>query len=230
MPSTIQQKSKRVGNWTGEQVSAWENRTAHPGGLLPCCLYVLLPRCLVVFMSCCLSILLSGCAHIPNQFREDGPSVSAEWDSPTAADVKSRTAAAESNCRDWELATVSVESGAVTHWPLYFEDPFVDKGHGRTDETHPFDVHRLGWEDYLALPYCLARHTANWLLLPASAVVTPPWTLMESDGRLSRQLLGYDHDATRASEATSEGPAEPVPPESERDSGSAEPEIVGVLG
>lgn len=33
------------------------------------------------------------------------------------------------------------------------------------------------------------------MLLPASAVVTPPWTVMVSDGQISRQLLGYDHDA-----------------------------------
>jgi hypothetical protein len=35
-------------------------------------------------------------------------------------------------------------------------------------------------------------------MLPVSAVVTPPCMLMESDGQLSRQALGYDHDATRA--------------------------------
>jgi hypothetical protein len=32
---------------------------------------------------------------------------------------------------------------------------------------------------------------------PVSAVVTPPFTLMGSDGVLSRQALGYDHDAER---------------------------------
>ena len=176
------------------------------------------------------ALFLVGCAQVPNQWQEDGPATAAEWDSPSAKDVRASHAPATQRHRDGEATPTAAQSGAVTHWPLYFEDPFVDKGHGRTDETHPFDVHRLGWEDYVALPYCLARHTANWLLLPASAVVTPPWTLMESDGRLSRQLLGYDHDATRASEAALEGPAEPASPESESDSGSAELEIVGVLG
>ncbi|MFH1745775.1 MAG: hypothetical protein ABIG44_01895 [Planctomycetota bacterium] len=155
-------------------------------------------KCLRISVALCLAVVLAGCAHIPNQFREDGPAVSASWESPTSADLKDRATAVESYSREWDLATVYPESGAVTHWPLYFEDPFADKGHGRTDETHPFDVHRLGWEDYVAFPYCLARHTANWLFLPVSAVVTPPWTLMESDGQLSKQLLGYDHDATRA--------------------------------
>jgi len=132
---------------------------------------------------------------VPNQFRETGPAVSSEWDSPSAADIKSRYSPAELRHRDWPPATVAARSGAVSHWPLYFEDPFEDKGDGRTDQTNPRDVHRLGWEDYVALPYCFARFTANWLLLPVSALVTPPWTVMESDGHLSRQLLGYDHDA-----------------------------------
>lgn len=139
--------------------------------------------------------VVASCAHVPNQFREDGPSVTATWDSPTMADVKSQFEPTPPRQRPWPSATVPAESGAVVHWPLYFEDPFEDKGHGRTDESHPHDVYRGGWEDYVALPYCYARFTANWLLLPVSAILTPPCTLMESDGRLSRQLLGYDHDA-----------------------------------
>ena len=138
--------------------------------------------------------------------------MTADRDSPTAADVKARVGLAEPRHRDWEVRTVSAERGAVTHWPLYFEDPFEDKGHGRTDQTHPHDVHRLGWEDYVAFPYCFARFTANWLFLPVSAVVTPPWTLMESDGELSQQALGYDHDATRAGQRAAQAPpSEPQP-------------------
>lgn len=139
--------------------------------------------------------LLSGCAHLPNHFREDGPSATATWDSPTVADLRARYQPAPLRERGWPATTVAAENGAVIHWPLYFEDPFEDKGHGRTDATHPHDVYRGGWEDYVALPYSFARFTANWLLLPVSAIVTPPWTLMESDGQLSRQILGYDHDA-----------------------------------
>ena len=160
---------------------------------------------------CCASLILVGCAHIPNQFREDGPSVAAQWDSPTALDVKSRIEPTEPRYRDWQPLTTSPQSGAVTHWPLYFEDPFVEKSHGRTDETHPGDVYRLGWEDYVAFPYGLSRYTMNWMFLPVSAVVTPPCTLMESDGKLSRQLLGYDHDATPAGRHASLPAEEPAP-------------------
>jgi hypothetical protein len=34
--------------------------------------------------------------------------------------------------------------------------------------------------------------------MPVSLIVTPPWTVMESDGELSEQALGYDHDAQPA--------------------------------
>ncbi len=138
-----------------------------------------------------------GCARIPNQFREDGPSVTADWLTPTAADIMPRVDPAEQTNRGWEPTVVYVACGAIQHEPLYFEDPFVEKSHGRTDETHPHNVYRLGWEDYVAFPYGLARFTVNWLLLPVSAAVTPPWALMESDGRISKQMFWYDHDAER---------------------------------
>jgi hypothetical protein len=140
-------------------------------------------------------LALWGCAYVPNQFREDGPSVTMRWDTPAATDIKEHYAPAALRERGWARVTVATESGGVAHLPLYFEDPFEDKGHGRTDETDPHNVYRGGWEDYVAVPYGFGRFTANWLLLPVSAIVTTPWTIMESDGKLSRQLLGYDHDA-----------------------------------
>jgi hypothetical protein len=148
------------------------------------------------------AFVLAGCAHVPNQWREDGPATTAEWDSPTAEDLRANYAPAEPRHRDWDVAPAAAESGAVTHWPLYFEDPFVDKGDGREG----LNKYHIGWEDYVAMPYDYARFTLNWLMFPVSAVVTPPWTLMESDGRISRQALGYDHDATRAGSHVSEPP------------------------
>jgi hypothetical protein len=138
-----------------------------------------------------------GCTYIPNYFREDGPSTTSNWDSPTATDVKAHHAPATAQQRGWPVTTAAPENGAVAHLPLYFEDPFEDKGAGRTDATHPHNVYRGGWEDYVALAYCPWRFLGNAGLLPVSAVVTMPWTIMESDGELSRQLLGYDHDAAR---------------------------------
>ena len=132
----------------------------------------------------------TGCTSVPNQYADDGPAAVHPLKSPTSADVKARFTAAPPRQRDWDLVTVGPEPQAVTHWPLYFEDPFEDKG-----TTY---ANRLGWEDWVAMPYCYVRYTLNWLMLPVSAVVTPPWTLMESDGNLSQQALGPDHDAARA--------------------------------
>jgi len=161
--------------------------------------------------------LLVGCAHIPNQWAEDGPAASADLESPTAQDLRANYSPAEQRCRDWETVRVVADRGAVTHWPLYFEDPFADKGHGRKGPNK----YHIGWEDYIALPYCYARFTLNWLMLPASAIVTPAFIVMESDGELSKQALGYDHDACRhdstqaATDSSAEIEEEPVSEEAE---------------
>lgn len=49
-------------------------------------------------------------------------------------------------------------------------------------------------------PVLLGRSFAkiNIITNTTIAAVTPLWALMESDGNLSKQLFGYDHDATRA--------------------------------
>lgn len=143
-------------------------------------------------------LVFPGCAHIPNYYREDGPATTTTLDSPTAADVKRNYEPSDFRTRGtWSTMTASAESGAVTHGALYFEDPFEDKGAGRTDETDPNNVYRYGWEDYVAMPYSYARYTLNWLMLPVSMVVTPPWIAHESDGEISQQLVYFDHDAER---------------------------------
>jgi hypothetical protein len=92
--------------------------------------------------------------------------------------------------RDFGPMEHDADSGTVTHGPLYFEDPFEDNG----SEDGQF-----AWtgEDYLWIFYWRARFLLNGIALPVSALVTPPWTVMASDGVLSRQALGYDHDAER---------------------------------
>lgn len=149
--------------------------------------------------------LLTGCARVPNLFAADSPSYRTPLESPTAADVQTRFVAPEPRSRQWQQRTVAAKRTDVLHGPLYFEDPFEDKGTG--------EPHQLGWGDALAAPYGFSRFTLNWLLAPASMIVTPPWTPLVSDGRLSRQALGYDHDALPAHHATNEPPA-PAPADS----------------
>lgn len=141
---------------------------------------------------------LCGCALVENQWVEDGPAARQAWESPSAIEIAAQHEPSPDRNRGWASRTIRPQDGAVEHWPTYFEDPFVDKGAGR-DEPN---VYHLGWEDYVALGYNYPRFTLNWLMLPISAIVTPPWTIMVSDGRVSRQALGYDHDAARASEET----------------------------
>jgi hypothetical protein len=145
-----------------------------------------------------LALLLAistGCQIVPNYYRETGPATEMDWWTPTAKQICQKYDPAPLRSRGWPATSRQPLSGAVYHEPLYLEDPFVTKGHGRTDDTHPRNVYRLGWEDWLAMPYGLSRFTANWLLFPVSAVVTPPWTVMESDGWVSEQFGGWDHDA-----------------------------------
>ncbi len=145
------------------------------------------------------ALALAGCSHTENQWREDGPSRQVDWRTPTEIDIRENHEPGEQRVREWEAMNVAAVDGTVTHWPLYFEDPFEDKGSGNS----PFDPfqsganeYKLGWEDFFAIPYTHARYTLNYLLLPFSAIATPPWTVMASDGFISRQALGYDHDAT----------------------------------
>jgi hypothetical protein len=142
-----------------------------------------------------LLLVSTGCQLVPNFYRETGPATEMEWWSPTAQEICRQYDPTPLRTRGWPPLTRQPHSGAIRHDPLYFEDPFITKGDGRTDDTHPRNVYRLGWEDWVAFPYGLARFTTNWLLFPVSAVVTPPWTVMESDGWVSEQFGGWDHDA-----------------------------------
>lgn len=73
----------------------------------------------------------------------------------------------------------------VPHYPLWWEDPFEDKGD--MDGTFAWT-----WQDYVAMPYSYARYHLNTIAWPVSAIVTPPGTPMVSDG-----VIGRDHDAER---------------------------------
>ena len=92
--------------------------------------------------------------------------------------------------RPYEPTTVSAEDGSVTHGPLYFEDGF---------ENLCSDDGEFAWtaEDYLHLSYWHGRFILHGLLFPVSAAITPPWIVMESDGRLGARTFGFQYDARR---------------------------------
>ncbi len=130
-----------------------------------------------------------GCNELINPFVDDVPAT-AEVSTASVAGVEQADVTTDLRTRGFEPAYACAQDGTVAHWPLWWEDPFVDKG--SADARFAWT-----WEDYFAFPYGLGRSLVNTMGWPVSAVVTPPFTVMGSDGVLSRQALGYDHDAAR---------------------------------
>ena len=92
--------------------------------------------------------------------------------------------------REYDQTAVCPQDGMVTHGPLYFEDPFESRGSNDG---------RFAWtgEEYLYFLYGPGRFLLNGAFFPVSAVVTPPWLVMASDGHPGRRAWGEDHDAER---------------------------------
>lgn len=97
--------------------------------------------------------------------------------------------------RHFEPTPVEPQDGTVAHWPLWWQDPFEDKG----SNDGKFAVTA---EDYFYVAYGPARFILNTMAFPVSAWVTKPFTVMCSDGKLSQQALGYDHDPIPCSGGT----------------------------
>ncbi len=136
-----------------------------------------------------LSALLAGCQYIVNPFNDE---MAGRQRTTTPSVQAARAAQVEVSVAQphGEPKPYPAHVDEVTHLPLYFEDPFEDKGS---------EDGKFAWtgEDYLWMFYSRGRFLLNAVAFPLSAAVTPPWTPMASDGRLSRQCLGYDHDARR---------------------------------
>ena len=101
-----------------------------------------------------------GCGAIHNPFSETGPAAREAWDSPTGMDIETRMQPAEARSRGWKESEFVGERGTAIHGPIYFEDPFVDKGTDRQDsgaKAHPHNKYYIDWEDFVALPYSPAR-------------------------------------------------------------------------
>jgi len=147
-------------------------------------------------------ILTSGCQLMVNPFRDE---LAGRQEITTASVDGARAAitAPTVRQRDYAAFELQPENEGITHGPLYFEDSSEDKGS---------DDGRFAWtgEDYLHLFYWRGRFLVNTVFFPVSAVATPPWTVMESDGRISRQSLGFDYDAERRIEPAVAEPVDAV--------------------
>ncbi|NLX14999.1 MAG: hypothetical protein GXY44_15300 [Phycisphaerales bacterium] len=87
---------------------------------------------------------------------------------------------------DFPTMNAPYVSPGVPHYPLWWEDPFDDQG----DNNETFAI---TWQDYVAMPYVLGRFLLNTMAWPVSAVVTPPGTIMVSDGYVNP--AEHPHDA-----------------------------------
>lgn len=130
--------------------------------------------------------LASGCHEYVNPWTDNTVGTEAVTTASVAA-AEAQHKPVVSRQREYAPAALMAQDGSVRHFPLWFEDPFEDRGS---------DDGRFAWtyEDYVAAPYGLARMVLNTLALPISALVHPPVPHMVSDGVTSRQALGYDHD------------------------------------
>lgn len=151
---------------------------------------------------------MAGCAHVNNPFKDSGALIDAEMTTPSTEGYRGKTEFAANRHRAWESSTVRFQNGAVSHWPQWFEDSLEDKGndYDPSDRDTPDNRFAWNWVDYAYIFGGPARLTANAALYPFSAVITPPGTLMESDGRIDKGLIWYEHDAKRSDAAMREPP------------------------
>jgi hypothetical protein len=152
----------------------------------------------------------AGCAHLNNPYKDSGALIETEMTTASTEGYQGRAEFGQSPRRNWAASQVRYENGAVSHWPLWFEDPFEDKGNAFrpvADRDAPDNEFARNWVDYLHIPYGPGRMIfLNAALWPASAIVTPPGTLMESNGRIDKGILWHDHDAKRSDSVTREPP------------------------
>lgn len=158
-----------------------------------------------------LSVVLlatAGCAHVNNPFKDSGALIDIEMTTASTEGYRGKTEFAATRHRAWEPATVRFQNGAVSHWPQWFEDSLEDKGndYDPADRDVPDNRFAWNWVDYAYIFGGPARMTVNTMLYPISAIVTPPGTLMESNGRIDKGLIWHEHDAKRSDPATREPP------------------------
>ena len=136
-----------------------------------------------------IAVVASGCHLMVNPYIDElamQPLVT----TPSAQQAQAASVAPVATHRDYEPVELTAKDGSVTHGPLYFEDPFEDRGS---------EDGRFAWsgEEYMYFIHGPACYLLKGGLFPISAVVTPPWVTMVSDGRVSQRTWRMDHDAQR---------------------------------
>lgn len=154
--------------------------------------------------------VVTGCTHVNNPFVDSSEAVLPEL---TTASADGFRGAADGQYirvqRAWDSSVVYQENGAVSHWPLWFEDPYEMRGNRPRDGADydaPDSEFRLNKHDFIHMSYGPARMLINSVAWPVSAIMMRPGTLMESDGNVSRDIVDGPADATRSDSVLREPP------------------------
>src|SRR5262249_45474856 len=75
----------------------------------------------------------AGCRQLNNVWVDSGIWANSELTPPPAEGFRERDKPPPQTQRDYPRSRIHGFNGAVTHWPVWWGDPFVDKGNGRTD-------------------------------------------------------------------------------------------------
>jgi len=131
----------------------------------------------------CAVCAVTGCSELINPWSDSVPE---PGPAPTASARVARRAGGGPvrPTRGFDRAVVSAQSGEVSHYPLWMQDPYEEFGSddGRFAWT---------WEDYVGMPYGLSRFIVNTIGVPISAALYPPVPLRGSDGVIRNE----PHDA-----------------------------------
>jgi len=132
-------------------------------------------RTAVVVASSCLTLLTSGCQRGINKPFADGlGSVKAVTTSSVEA-VRAADVETHHPRRPYAVMEAEVPGAAVSHGPLYFEDPFESAD--ENDEQYAWT-----FEDGYYFFYGPTRFLVNIAFFPLSALVDPPWQMTTSEG------------------------------------------------
>ncbi len=133
-----------------------------------------------------LTVGVTGCHMMVDPFTDavsDGRSVT----TPSVESARAVETTRSEAHRAFAAMELSARDGTVTHGPLYFEDADeAAEGDDRFARTAQEYLSSFSWG---------GRFVLNLALFPISAMVTPPWMVMASDGYPSREVLGAHYDA-----------------------------------
>ncbi len=126
------------------------------------------------------AVVLSGCVQPNDPFKDSSAAIDVDMTTTSAEGYTGKAEFPGTLHRTWAPAAVRYENGAVTHWPLGFEDPFETKGNSfvsSEDRDAPDNVFAWNSLDFFHLAYGPGRMFINMLAMPATLVHTPPGTI-----------------------------------------------------